>query len=76
MLHYETICKTDLYMSEDLHFSFINLVFAGTKLKKTKQPKVASEFAVTMATSEIVPTQNGCQMISIKFEEKSEDFSS
>ena len=26
MLHYETICKTDLYTSEDLHFSFINLV--------------------------------------------------
>ena len=30
MLHYETIFKTNLYMSEDLHFSFINLVLQAT----------------------------------------------
>ena len=68
MLHYETICKTDLYTSEDLHFmQFHKLSFTGTKLrKKQKQQNVASEFAVTMAASESVPTQTVCQKISHK----------
>ena len=33
---------------------------------KQKQQKVASEFAVTMTTSESVPTETGCQKISHK----------
>ena len=44
MLHYETICKADLYTSEDLHFSFINLVLQAPnwgKLNKSFLTKTA-----------------------------------
>ena len=65
-VHYETIFKTDLYKSENLHFSFTNIVLQAPNwgfFKLLKQQKVATEFAVTMATSESVPTQTGYQKI-------------